>query len=210
MRMPRRVGVIDYGAGNMFSVERGLRTIGSEARIVSAPEQVSTCDAVLLPGVGAFGAGMERMRACGMDRAVTEFVKSGKPLLGVCLGMQFLMSRSLEFGEHEGLDLIPGAVKPIEARLGWPVPNVGWCSIEFLRDPVGTPFAANATGTDFYFVHSYHCVPANDQHLLAVTDYGGQRLTAMISRDNIHGCQFHPEVSDQAGLEIYRLFEQAA
>lgn len=208
--MPRRVGVIDYGAGNLFNVERGLRAAGSDAAFVTDPERVSACDAILLPGVGAFGAGMEKMQASGMDRAVIEFAASGKPVLGVCLGMQFLMSRSLEFGEHGGLGLIPGIVEQIAVRPGWPVPNIGWCSVERIRDLVGTPFARGASGMDFYFVHSYHCVPANDQDLMAVTDYGGRQLTAIVSRDNVHGCQFHPEVSDQAGLDIYRLFEQAA
>ena len=127
--MSRSVGVIDFGAGNLFSVERGLRAAGSDAAFITNPENVSACGAILLPGVGAFGAGMAKMRANGMDRAVIEFAATGKPILGVCLGMQFLMSRSLEFGNHDGLGLIPGAVERIPIRLGIPPVTRHWLNL---------------------------------------------------------------------------------
>ncbi len=198
------VGVIDSGIGNLFGVSRALRVSECQTLFIDAPEKISDMDAILLPGVGAFDSGMTYLRESGIDEALKEFAATGKPILGICLGMQFLMSYSNEFGRHSGLDLIPGDVLEIQHSPGWPVPNIGWCEITLLRDPKDTPFAEAATGTDFYFVHSFHCVPANDKDRLATIEYGEQNLTAIVSHDNIHGCQFHPELSEKAGLAVYR------
>ena len=208
MPKPKKwIGVVDYGAGNLFSVERGLRAAGCEDEFVTDPDRVDQYDAILLPGVGAFGAGMEKLNASGMSDAVRRFAVSGKPLLGVCLGMQFLLSRSDEFGEHAGLGLIPGDVREIVHKPGWPVPNIGWHTATFAREPAGTPFARAGTGADFYFIHSYHCLPEDPDDILATIAYGDGSLVAIVSRDNVHGCQFHPETSDQAGLDIYRTLQ---
>lgn len=202
----RRVGVVDYGAGNLFSVERGLRAAGCAPTFVSQPEQLADIDAVVLPGVGAFARGMEMLAGHGMDEALIGFARAGKPLLGVCLGMQLLMTTSREFGLHRGLNLIEGDVVAMTPEKGAPVPNVGWSEIQLERRAVDTPFVALKTGTDFYFVHSFHCVPKDADAVVATIPHGTMRVAAIVSRDNVHGCQFHPEVSDQAGLAIYRLF----
>jgi glutamine amidotransferase len=202
--MSVRIAVVDYGAGNLFSVQRGIAAAGCTSDFIADPQQFRNADVLLLPGVGAFGAGMDKLRASGMDAAIADFVRTGRPLLGICLGMQLLMSRSFEFGEHAGLDLIPGEVLPIERASGWPVPNIGWCSIDMHRDGSGTPFVDTKTGQDFYFVHSFRCAPANEADVLGSIEYGEARIAAIVSRDNVHGCQFHPEISAQAGLNIYR------
>ncbi|MBM3522332.1 MAG: imidazole glycerol phosphate synthase subunit HisH [Alphaproteobacteria bacterium] len=202
----RRIGVVDYGAGNLFSVERGLLAAGCAPTFVSRPEQLADIDAVVLPGVGAFAKGMAMLAGHGMDEALVGFARAGKPLMGVCLGMQLLMTASREFGLRRGLDLIEGEVVAMTPEKGAPVPNVGWSEIRLERPAAGTPFAAVVTGTDFYFVHSFHCVPANAEAVVATIRHGTTRVAAIVSRDNVHGCQFHPEVSDRAGLAIYRLF----
>lgn len=208
--MPRIVGVVDYGAGNLFSVQRGLRAADCRAEFVADPDRLREMDALLLPGVGAFGAGMKMLRESGMDEAVVAFVQTGNPLLGICLGMQFLMSASFEFGEHRGLGLVPGTVVQIDHMAGWPVPNNGWCAVKFSRSPADTPFAGARDGDDFYFAHSFHCVPADARDVLATIDYGGRPIVAMVSRGNVYGCQFHPEMSEQTGLDIYRALQRLA
>jgi len=210
--MPARsVVVVDYGAGNLFSVARGLRAANLEPDFVSDPDGVRRAGALLLPGVGAFGKGMEQMRSRGLAEAVKDFVRTGKPVLGVCVGMQFLFTQSNEFGHHAGLNLIPGQVVPLVAEARWPVPNVGWCTTEFVRDPSGTPFSlggtAGAKQMDFYFAHSFRCVPDDPADTVARTLYGSAWITAIASRDNVHCCQFHPEISAEAGLGIYRWFQ---
>jgi imidazole glycerol-phosphate synthase subunit HisH len=208
--MASRIGVVDYGAGNLFSVNRGIQAAGCTATFISDPAQVPSADVLLLPGVGAFGSGMEKLRATGMAEAIVGFARTGKPLLGICLGMQMLMSSSNEFGEHRGLDLIPGDVLPLPDIPGWPVPNIGWCSVNLTRPGARTPFERVETGADFYFVHSFHCVPRDVRDVLGTIDYSGTRVTAIVERDNVYGCQFHPEISAQAGLTIYRMLETIA
>tara|TARA_B100000029_G_scaffold467459_1_gene503724 strand:+ start:550 stop:1179 length:630 start_codon:yes stop_codon:yes gene_type:complete len=202
----RKVGVIDYGAGNLFSVGRGLNAAGLKAFFVTDSEKLNQYDALVLPGVGAFGDGMDKLRSIGMDQAIIEFAQTGKQILGICLGMQFLMSCSYEFGKHKGLDLIPGNVNVIPKRQGWRVPNIGWCPINFMRDPEETPFVNAASGTDFYFIHSYYCIPDESNDILATIEFSELHLTAIISQGNVHGCQFHPEISGQHGIEIYNAF----
>lgn len=206
--MARTVAVVDYGVGNLFSVDRGLRAAGLNASFVQDADRLRDYDALILPGVGAFAVGMERLQAVGMDAAIKDFVTTGKPLLGICLGMQFLLGRSFEFGEHAGLGLIPGDVVDIPEAPGWTVPNVGWSDVTFTRDPVGTPFAQTVNGTDFYFVHSFYCRPADPADLLATIDYAGESLPVIVSRGNVHGCQFHPELSDRQGLNIFHMLQE--
>lgn len=207
--MKRHIGVVDYGVGNLFSVMRGIRAADCSADIVADPDKVQAADAILLPGVGAFGAGIEKLRSTGMGEAVVAFARSGRPLLGICLGMQLLMSRSFEFGEHQGLGLIDGDVVPLPEKAGCLVPNTGWCEVTIRHGTENTPFARAASGTDFYFVHSFHCVTKDKSTVLGSIDYGGSDLAAMVGRDNVYGCQFHPEISAEAGIDIYRILGHA-
>jgi imidazole glycerol-phosphate synthase subunit HisH len=202
----RVVGVVDYGAGNLFSVERGLRAAGCAPVFVLRPEAMAQVDSLILPGVGAFAEGMARLRERNLDSAICDFAKTGRPVLGVCLGMQFLMTSSEEFGVHSGLDLVHGRVVPMCSHRGAPVPNAGWCEVTMHRPADNTPFANTKSGTDFYFVHSFQCVPDDPDVVVATIDHGPDTVVATISAGNVHGCQFHPEVSSSAGIEIYRLF----
>jgi imidazole glycerol-phosphate synthase subunit HisH len=208
----QNVSVIDYGAGNLLSVARAFERCGGNVTFVTHADQVAGADFLVLPGVGAFRDGMQGLVENGLDQAVKQHAKSGKPLLGICLGMQMLASSSIEFGTYLGLDLIPGQVMPIAAHdaEGNPhkVPYVGWADLE----PAGrgsfanTPLAGANAGDAVYLVHSYHCVPENLADLLAVYDYGGRKTTAAICRDNVIGYQFHPEKSGAVGLDIIKAF----
>jgi imidazole glycerol-phosphate synthase subunit HisH len=204
MMYRRKIGVIDMGSGNLFGVRRALQYAECDAETIETPENLFDMDAVLLPGVGAFESGMNHLREVGLDMALREFSASGKPMLGICLGMQFLVSHSSEFGHHTGLDLIPGSVTEIQPVAGWPVPNIGWCEISLQQEVKDTPFSSASTGTDFYFAHSFHCVPDHPEDCLATIDYGDQKIVAIISHSNVHGCQFHPELSEQAGLDVFK------
>lgn len=206
--MSNLIGVVDCGSGNLFGVRRALHASGCQTELISTQDNILKMDAILLPGVGAFDSGMDQLKKTGIDEALIEFASTGKPMLGICLGMQFLMTHSDEFGKHTGLNLIPGAVVEIDYAPGWPVPNIGWSDVTLHQDATHTPFVDAKTGTDFYFVHSFHCVPTNSKDRLASIEYGEQNLTAIISHENIHGCQFHPELSEQAGLNIFRWLAQ--
>lgn len=196
------VGIIDYGVGNLFSLRSSFRAIGEEA-IVSGDEAVlSQAERLVLPGVGAFQAGAEKLRQSGLDRFVRDRAAEGKPLLGICLGMQLLFEKSFEYGEHPGLGLLPGRVVAMEGRLpgGLKIPHMGWNQLtvkagQLLRE---------ADGQYVYFVHSYFAEGCGDS-LSAVTQYGIP-ITAAVERGNICGCQFHPEKSGNVGLAILRKF----
>lgn len=196
------VGIIDYGVGNLFSLRSSFRAIGEET-IVSGDEAVlSQAERLVLPGVGAFQAGAEKLRQSGLDRFVRDRAAEGKPLLGICLGMQLLFEKSFEYGEHPGLGLLPGRVVAMEGRLpgGLKIPHMGWNQLtvkagQLLRE---------ADGQYVYFVHSYFAEGCGDS-LSAVTQYGIP-ITAAVERGNIYGCQFHPEKSGNVGLAILRKF----
>lgn len=196
------VGIIDYGVGNLFSLRSSFRAIGEEA-IVSGDEAVlSQAERLVLPGVGAFQAGAEKLRQSGLDRFVRDRAAEGKPLLGICLGMQLLFEKSFEYGEHPGLGLLPGRVVAMEGRLpgGLKIPHMGWNQLtvkagQLLRE---------ADGQYVYFVHSYFAEGCGGS-LSAVTQYGIP-ITAAVERGNIYGCQFHPEKSGNVGLAILRKF----
>jgi glutamine amidotransferase len=203
--MTKLIAVVDYDAGNVFGVLRGLRAAGcADPVLVTAPEDLLDKDVLLLPGVGAFGHGMDKLRASGMDRAVVEFAGTGKQILGICLGMQLLFSKSREFGEHEGLNLIPGEVLELPELPGFSIPNVGWNSVQLRQDCRGTLLKDVQDGDDFYFAHSFYCMPDNSADIIGTIEWGPQALPAIVGRHNIMGCQFHPEISDWQGLSIYR------
>ena len=195
------IAVIDYGAGNLKSVTKALCYLGYESRIVSDPEDLELADAMILPGVGAFPKCMAALRARGMDRAVTSQAGTGKPLLGICLGMQMLLEESHELGTTAGLGLIPGTVDRIETPLK--LPHIGWNGLNILRE---NPLTAGLSQGDcVYFVHSFLAKPARREDVAMTVDYGTD-VTAMVARENVFGCQFHPEKSGDVGLTILKNF----
>ena len=198
------IAIIDYGVGNLFSLKSSFAAIGQEAAVTSDPEEIRRADRVILPGVGAFQDAAKKLQASGMDLVVKEQAAKGKPLLGICLGMQLLFEKSFEYGEHEGLGLLQGEIRPIEERIpkGLKSPQMGWNSLRILRD---SPLLKNTRDGDYvYFVHSYSAVNCEDS-LLAVTNYG-TALTACVGKGNVYGCQFHPEKSGEVGLRMLKAF----
>jgi glutamine amidotransferase len=197
------VVVIDYGMGNLFSVESALRYLGAQTTLTSDPEVVAGAHRVILPGVGSFRLAMERITAAHLDAAIHELVKRGDRLLGICLGMQLLGSASSEDGETAGLGLVPNRVDQFDARLGVKVPHIGFNSI--------TPthhtglFAELPTAPDFYFVHSYRMAVGDMAHPHATCEYGDTFLAAF-DAGNVQGAQFHPEKSQSNGLQVLRNF----
>ena len=199
------VGIIDYGVGNLFSLQSSLAAIGQEVVVSSDPEILCKADHILLPGVGAFEDAVKKLRASAMDQMVYEAVKAGKPLMGICLGMQMLFEKSFEYGEHTGLGLLKGQVVPMEGYLpeNLKIPHMGWNALE-ITQPEGKLFAGIKQGDYVYFVHSYFATGC-EESLAAVTEYG-KPLTAAVEKDNVFGCQFHPEKSGEVGLNILRAF----
>ena len=206
------VTIIDYGIGNLYSVQRAVEMCGAMARVTSDPDEVEAAGCLILPGVGAFSDGMRGVREAGLVEPVRRYVAVGKPLLGICLGMQMLATVSEEFGEHEGLGLIPGRVIAVPETdvkdVRHKIPHIGWSALS-PSDGISwtdTPLEETAPGTSVYLVHSYHMNPDDPAHRLAECDYGGRRVTAAIRAGRVFGCQFHPEKSGPAGLAILRRF----
>ena len=199
------IGIIDYGVGNLFSLRRSLEYVGAQA-VVSGDEAVlRSADKLILPGVGAFGDAAAKLRATGLDQLVLEEAAAGKPLLGICLGMQLLFEESEEYGLHKGLGLLPGRVVAMEGRLpaGLPIPHIGWNGLT-LTNPACPLFRDTKDGDCVYFVHSYYAEGCGDA--LAATAEYGRDLTATVWRDNVCGCQFPPEKSGPVGLAMLRAF----
>ena len=198
------IRIIDYGVGNLFSLRSSLRAIGIDADYTGNPAEIRKADKLILPGVGAFRDAREALRSTGLDRVVQEEAGKGKPLMGICLGMQMLFNRSYEYGEYEGLGLIPGEIVPMEGRIpkDLPIPHIGWNEL-MLKQP--SPLMKNTAKGDYvYFVHSYYAeTPA--EYVIATTDYGVE-MTAAVQKDNVYGCQFHPEKSSEVGLSILKAF----
>lgn len=198
------IRIIDYGVGNLFSLRSSLRAIGIDADYTGNPAEIRKADKLILPGVGAFRDAREALRRTGLDRVVQEEAGKGKPLMGICLGMQMLFNRSYEYGEYEGLGLIPGEIVPMEGRIPkeLPIPHIGWNELA-LKQP--SPLMKNTANGDYvYFVHSYYAeTPA--EYVIATTDYGVE-MTAAVQKDNVYGCQFHPEKSSAVGLSILKAF----
>lgn len=207
------VTVIDYGAGNLLSVCRGLEHCGATVAVTADPKVILSASRVVLPGVGAFGDGMAELCRHGLDAVVREVAAQGTPLLGICLGMQMLLDESEEFGVTVGLGLIPGRVVSVPSKTldGHPqkIPHIGWNALVLPLEReswAGTILQGIKLGEAVYFVHSYMAVPSDPKHRIADCLYGGGRVTAALGRDNISGCQFHPEKSGEVGLEILRRF----
>ena len=201
------VTIVDYGVGNLFSLQCSLDAIGAESMISGDPADIRAADRILLPGVGAFEDAARKLRDSGLADVVCEEALSGKPLLGVCLGMQLLFEKSLEYGEHKGLGLIPGCVRPIADVIpeGLKIPHIGWNALRFPAGKEKSPlFRYINEGDHVYFVHSYYAADC-EEHTIAVAEYGAD-LTAAVAKGSIFGCQFHPEKSGPVGLSILKAF----
>ncbi len=199
------VAIVDYGVGNLFSLASSFRAIGAEAVVTSDPAVLRAAPRIVLPGVGAFGDAADKLRESGLDRVVVEEAKAGKPLLGICLGMQLLFDKGFEYGEHAGLGLIPGEIRPIADVIpsNLKIPQIGWNALHFGANK--SPLFKYLREGDFvYFVHSYYGANCTES-VIATTEYGAE-LTAAVGRDNVFGCQFHPEKSGAVGLNILRAF----
>ena len=198
------IAIIDYGVGNLFSLSSSLKAVGAEAVITGDRELIKKADRLILPGVGAFGDAMEKLKADGLDALIKEETANGKPLLGICLGMQLLFEKSYEFGKHSGLGLIKGEVVPMAGRIpqSLKIPHIGWNALELKGN---CPIFRDIENGDFvYFVHSFFA-DGCEESLTASTEYG-IKITAAATNGNIFGCQFHPEKSGKTGLKILRAF----
>lgn len=208
-----KVAVVDYEAGNLFSVEHACKAVGLKPIITSQPEEILRSEALILPGVGAFGDAIKNLHKLDLVQPLLEFVASGRPFMGICLGMQLLFSRSDEFGEHDGLNLIDGEVVKFPSIDAYgeknKIPQIGWnqitypekCKEEWWHD---TPLEQINSGEFMYFVHSFYAKPRNPETILAVTEYGGLNYCSAVIRDNIFATQFHPEKSAAEGIKIYQ------
>ena len=198
------IAIVDYGVGNLFSLESSFAAIGQPVTVTGDAAVLREAERIVLPGVGACGDAADKLRATGLDAAVKAEAKAGKPLLGICLGMQMLFEKSYEYGEHEGLGLIPGAVKPIADVIpaDHKIPHIGWNALIF-KHP--TPlFKYIREGDCVYFVHSFAAFDCAES-VVAAAEYGAE-LTAAVQKQNVFGCQFHPEKSGKVGLNILKAF----
>ena len=201
------IAVVDYGVGNLFSLSSSLAAIGADVIITGDADVIRAADKILLPGVGAFEDAIAKLRASGLDKVVCEEAKNGKPLLGICLGMQLLFEKSYEFGEFEGLGLIEGAVRPIADVIpkDYKIPHIGWNALHLVgeKSPI---FRYLNEGDHVYFVHSYYAADC-EKNVIGTSEYGAE-LTAAVQKNNIFGCQFHPEKSGAVGLSILKAFAE--
>ncbi|MBQ9747155.1 MAG: imidazole glycerol phosphate synthase subunit HisH [Clostridia bacterium] len=201
------IAVVDYGVGNLFSLSSSLAAVGADAVVTGDADTIRRAEKILLPGVGAFEDAIGKLRESGLDRVVCEEALAGKPLMGICLGMQLLFDKSYEFGEFEGLGLIRGAVRPIADVIPreLKIPHIGWNALHLAKEksPI---FRYLEEGDCVYFVHSFYAAEC-EESVIATAEYGAE-LTAAVQRGNIYGCQFHPEKSGPVGLSILRAFAE--
>lgn len=201
------IAIVDYGVGNIFSLYSSFGNIGTKAVLTSDADEIRSADKIILPGVGAFGDAAEKLKASGLADVVLEQAQMGKPLLGICLGMQLLFEKSWEYGEHDGLGLIKGKVVTMEGVVpaGYKVPHIGWNSLLFPKEKAKSPLFRYIEEGDFvYFVHTYFGADCEDS-VIATTEYGAH-LTAAVAKDNVYGVQFHPEKSGTVGMKILKGF----
>ena len=198
------VGIVDYGVGNLFSLTSSFTAIGSEVLVSSDADILRGADRLILPGVGAFRDAKAKLSESGLDTFVKEEIKKGKPLLGICLGMQMLFEKSYEYGEYEGLGLIPGNIVPMEGKIrkDLKIPHIGWNPLIFKNNT--NLFKYIKEGDCTYFVHSYYA-DSSPEYVTSVAEYDIE-VTASVERDNVFGCQFHPEKSGEVGLSILKAF----
>ena len=195
--------IIDYGVGNLFSLTSSLKSLGADVVVSGNAEVIRSADKIILPGVGAFGDAAEKLFSSGLAEVVVERANAGIPLLGICLGMQMLFDKSFEYGEHKGLGLIKGEIRPIAEVVGdLKIPHMGWNSLNFTQ-PKSEIFKYLNEGDFVYFVHSFYGAKCND---VTATAFYGAPLTAAVGKGNVYGCQFHPEKSGEVGLKILKAF----
>ena len=198
------IAIIDYGVGNLFSLQSSFAAIGEKAIVTGEKEVIAQADKIVLPGVGAFCDAANKLRAGGLDNVIKTEVQNGKPLLGICLGMQLLFEKSFEYGEHEGLGLLHGSIMPIASVIphDYKIPHIGWNPLRIVKkSPL---FSRINDGDCVYFVHSFYAAECEDS-LIAYAEYGAN-LTAAVGKGHIYGCQFHPEKSGEVGLQILKSF----
>lgn len=198
------VAIVDYGVGNLFSLKSSLEAIGEEVIVSGDKNEIIGAERIILPGVGAFSDAAAKLKESGLDKVIIEEAKKGKPIMGICLGMQMLLERSYEYGVYEGLGLIKGEIKPIGDVIpkGLKIPHIGWNALNF-KGEKSEIFKYLNEGDFVYFVHSYHAENCPD--VIATSEYGAP-LTAAVAKDNVYGCQFHPEKSGEVGLKILKAF----
>ncbi len=195
--------IVDYGMGNLRSVQKGFEKVGQAAVISRDPDEIRKAGRLVLPGVGAFPECMRNLGGLDLIQPIKQFIDTGRPFLGICLGLQLLFDDSEEFGMHEGLGVIPGTVKGFDKEMGLKIPHMGWNQVMFQKDaPI---FRGIPTGSYFYFVHSFYVLANNASDVAAETEYG-IRFTCAIARDNVFALQFHPEKSQENGLKILANF----
>ena len=200
------VAIVDYGVGNLFSLKSSFGAIGVDAVVTADSKILRAADSIILPGVGAFADAAEKLRHSGLDQVITALASEGKPLMGICLGMQLLFEKSYEYGCHKGLGLLEGSVRPIRDVIpgDYKIPHIGWNPLIFKK--TSPLFSHICEGDCVYFVHSYYAADCDDT-VIATAEYGGE-LTAAVAKGNILGCQFHPEKSGDVGLKILKAFAE--
>lgn len=201
------IAIIDYGVGNLFSLRSSLNKIGADAVVTADPAVIAQADKLILPGVGAFADAAKKLRDSGLDAVIKAEAAAGKPIMGICLGMQMLFEKSYEYGVHEGLGLLKGSVVPMEGSIPahLKIPHIGWNALHFRKN--SPLFQYIREGDCVYFVHSFYATDC-EESLIATAEYG-KELTAAVAKDNVMGCQFHPEKSGDVGLNILRAFCEA-
>jgi glutamine amidotransferase len=201
------IAIIDYGVGNLFSLVSSFKKIGVDAVITSEKKVIEQADKIILPGVGAFEDASKKLFNSGLGQVVIEQAKQGKPLMGICLGMQMLFDKSYEYGEHKGLGLIKGEVRALKERLNdsYRIPHIGWNALKF-TNPKNAIFKYLEDGDCVYFVHSYYATNCTES-VIATTEYGFD-VTGAVASGNVYGCQFHPEKSGEVGLKILKEFSE--
>ena len=198
------IAIIDYGVGNLFSLQSSFKYVGADVIVTSDPKEIKKADKIILPGVGAFGDAIKKLKDTGLDKVVIEEAQNGKPLMGICLGMQLLFEKSYEYGEYDGLGLLKGKVVPMENYIdkNLKIPHIGWNALNFTKENELFRYIKN--GDCVYFVHSFYAADC-EESVIATSEYGAD-LTAAVANGNIYGCQFHPEKSGDVGLNILRAF----
>ena len=199
------IAIVDYGVGNQFSLKSAFAAIGEDVVVTGDTQEIKNADKIILPGVGAFGDAAKKLRESGLDKVVKEEAEKGKPILGICLGMQLLLEKSFEYGEHEGLGLIRGEIRPISDVIpkDLKIPHIGWNALHF-KGEKSKIFKYINDGDFVYFVHSFYGAKC-DESVSATAEYGAE-LTASVEKGNVYGCQFHPEKSGEVGLKILKAF----
>lgn len=205
--MSPRVTLIDYGIGNLFNLQRAFQHEGATSELVSDVDSIRSADRLVIPGVGAFGEGITNLQKLGLVDAIRDFVSTGKPVIGICLGMQLLLSRSEELGDWKGLEIVPGDVKRFKDG-DWKLPQITWNGLEPARSWRGTVLENIADGSLMYFNHSYFVQPQDPACVLATTSYAGISFCSVLHKNNIFACQFHPERSAAGGLRLLANFSK--